>query len=143
MTDTLTPLIEIALAGNWDMFGHAKDMRSWRMSSDNTTLYVYFPSPGPGSTKGPFIYSLEQIIFNIEWAKAVFGVERFCISCCQKAEPWPAALHGSGKYKCGCKELRSYKSPFLTVAFQYHMKQYAPMTPEGRDEYFRRWLDER
>lgn len=124
---TLYDLITLGLANGWDMFKRRGQMTSWRVTDDNFLIQVC-----PGITQS---YSLEQIIFNIPWAKAVFGEkdEWHTTKCTCGGN---AAHHlGFDTHHDGCAR------PKANRGFKYHISQYAPL--EDRTKYLAEWLDER
>ena len=78
--------IEIALKNGWDMFGHSnrpkEEYSRWRL--EDTRLYVNFVDQNAWPQCE--VYSLEQVIFNLDFAKALAGGSVVCRECGTETE---------------------------------------------------------
>jgi len=135
----LETIITRALDGGWDMFGHAEKSRfSWEVSkcldSNSKKLTVRFEGRDYTFVE---VYQIEQIIFNVPFAKALFGegnaYHYHPENCdCYDTEIFPCSTCEDG---IRGNQLRKQEQPLWI----YHIQQYAPMeTNDQRIEYIRK-----
>ncbi|KKL17014.1 hypothetical protein LCGC14_2489780 [marine sediment metagenome] len=120
--NTLKTIIEWALAGGWDMFGHLHNIKGEWLCED-THLIIQLE-------RFDKRYLLEQIIFDIPFLKALFGEEKVCFYC---------GFTPGDKCLCRCSICSSYVIP----TWQYHGQELVPMTNTARLDYLEKWMEER
>ena len=137
--DTLKTMIERAIAGGWGMFGQLGRGRSWHLDNHDR-LNILDPNVA-GALRH---YEFEQIIFDPDFAKALFSKK----VCHENGKPASSVyIKNCGWRDCLCEPKHSipmkdsdfynqYYSPW-----QYHIQQYAPMTNPNRLEYLRDWME--
>ncbi len=135
---TLHNLIERAIAGGWGMFGEMPC--EWRIKEESLLVEWQGGARGWGET----YYSFEQIIFDVEFAKAIFGEDwknKICPSCASPTERSKPKRRKDGTmfalYDGMCLGCGTYAIPI----WQYHVQQYAPLTNIERLAYLERWLE--
>jgi len=106
----LDKAIKIALGNGWDCFGWEPALVSWSMrkSDDALRVKVRFGTKPPSIQT--FIYSENDIIFNIDFAKALFGDEFYSYKC--------TTLAKDGEQAC-------IKGECYEFSWQYHLKELA------------------
>jgi len=71
--EVLEKAIERALDGGWDMFGWKPALVSWSIRKSDGALRVNIRVGSNPPSVQTIVYSLEAVIFDLDFAKALFG----------------------------------------------------------------------
>jgi len=140
--NTLKQLIELALDNGWGMFGHkvegncrGEPIFSYKLHSGlhlGAQLQITVRDFG-GSEN--YFYYLEKIIFDVDFAKAIFGEEDEWHTTLCTCNGMDFHIFGPDVHRPSCARASASRG------FKYHIREYAPMGNEERLEYLRKWME--
>ena len=150
--NTLHKAIQRSVENGWGVFG-ARNVSNGVYELEGDGLRVGFDDVETGgSTIWGKSYSLEQILFDPDFAKALFGEGNKVAYCMvepssprpcnykhRNYEPFDCLIDYDNKKKEECPAWETIDNP--QSGWQYHIQQYAPLSNPDRLKYMREILE--